>query len=247
MTSSPDTYAVPTAFRPVADAQRAPRIAPARLDTVLRGNALLDDLEADARVVDPRLARVVEAAAARAREDARAEGFALGYREGRAALEHEMQREIEQIRLDTEELLAQRLENLRVAAIALAAAAADLEQRVVPSYADAGDDLGPAVMALVEALLGRELVSDRPAVLDAIRRAVSLAPSGAPLVLHLHPDDAATLTSGEIDLPATLQRAVEIVPDVDVERGGAVCDSGARRIDAQLSTALDRLREALLP
>lgn len=247
MTSSPDTYTPAPGFGAPPAADRPPRIAPARLDAVLRGNELLGDLEADARLVDPRLARLVEQAAEKAREQAAAEGFALGYREGRAAVDREVQTEIARIRLEAEDSVRQRLDDLHAAASALAAAAADLERAAVPVFAEAADHLGPAVMALVEGLLGRELATDRPAVLDAVRRVVTATAAGAPLTLRLHPDDAALVTGGDIDVETIAQRPVTVLADPAVERGGAVADSGARHIDAQLSRALDRLRAELAP
>jgi flagellar biosynthesis/type III secretory pathway protein FliH len=58
-------------------------------------------------------------------------------------------------------------------------------------------------------------------------------------VVRLHPDDVSTLGK----LPSG--REMRIVADQRVERGGAIVEIGACTIDAQLGSALERVRKAL--
>jgi flagellar assembly protein FliH len=94
----------------------------------------------------------------------------------------------------------------------------------------------------VEDLLGRELALADSPVLDAVRRALTLCPADSPAVLRLHPDDLAEM---QADALAELPDSVRVVPDATVERAGAVAETGPRRIDAQLSTALERVQAVL--
>ena len=68
-------------------------------------------------------------------------------------------------------------------------------------------------------------------------RALALAPAGD-AVVRLHPDDIAT-AGGDF------ARDLTILADPTVEPGGCIVEIGACTIDAQISTALDRVREAL--
>jgi flagellar assembly protein FliH len=222
------------------------RVAPARLDAHLRGTTLLRELRPDARVVDPRLVAVVEDAARDAAERGHSEGWDAGYatglQEGRAAAAQETERR----RRTDEAALAAALERLDSAAAALVSAAADLEQRAIPALESVGEELGPLVHDLVEALLGQELEADRLHVVGAIRRAAGEASRGAGLRLHLNPADVATLRDAGLDVAAVAHREVHVVADASVPSGSAVADSGARHIDATLDSARARLRAALL-
>lgn len=237
MPSSPDTCLV--------HPEDVHRVAPARIDGSLRGSSFLGDLRADARVVDPRLADVVQDAARAAAEAGHSEGYAAGYERGLADARDQAAAEAVRRRATDERALAEALDHLSAVASSLAAAADRLEQRGMPEHEAAAAELGTVVCDLVEELLGRELETPRPQVVDAVRRAASRAVRGAALVLHLNPEDAATVAEAGIDLEALAHRPVKVVQDPSVERGGAIADSGARRIDACLSAAVGRLREEL--
>ncbi len=71
-------------------------------------------------------------------------------------------------------------------------------------------------------------------------------PRGAAVVVRLNPDDAALLAGSADDLAALSPTAtLELVADPAVERGGCLADVGDRTVDAQLSSALARVREVL--
>ena len=82
-------------------------------------------------------------------------------------------------------------------------------------------------------------------LVDAVRRAVARSGRGADLLLHLNPDDLDSARALGIDLEQVAGRPVHVVGDPTVERGGAVADSGARRVDACVSTAVATLRAEL--
>jgi flagellar assembly protein FliH len=221
------------------------RVRPARLDKRLRGSSLLETLRADARIVDPHLERLVEDTVALAETMGREQGAAQGYADGvaqglaAAAAEAVVQRAAD------EDALAEALERLRSLGSALTRAAESLEHRAAPTYDQVGAELGPSVVDLVEVLLGRELRDDTTPFVDAVRRAVARSGRGADLLLHLNPDDLDSARALGIDLEQVAGRPVHVVGDPTVERGGAVADSGARRVDACVSTAVATLRAEL--
>ena len=78
--------------------------------------------------------------------------------------------------------------------------------------------------------------------LDALRRALTLCPSDVPIVVRLHPDDLAEVPAAAL---AQLPAAVTVLGDETVERAGALAEAGNQRVDAQLTTALERVLEVL--
>ncbi len=186
--------------------------------------------------------RAAEVAASRAR----AEGFAVGYQEGRERMVAEVEESgAAQLAVRLDAVRAQ-LHGLESLAAALAASADALDDRCAP-----GVRRGRRARSEASSTTWSRLCSagssraDRLHVVDAVRRCAQVAPRDAPLVLSLHPLDVAALADSDVDLAALLHRPVEVHADDGVERGGAMAESASRRIDARLSTALERLREVL--
>jgi flagellar assembly protein FliH len=178
----------------------------------------------------------------RLREHAHAEGFAAGHAEGLAAsfsalaeAEHEAQQRM----ADAQNRWERRLVS---ATAALGAAVTQLEESVVPVAEELREEILQSVLVLVEDLLGRELATVDTAGVDALRRTMTLLPTDAPSVVRLHPDDLAEVPAEAL---AALPATVTVVGDLSVERAGAVAESGIQRVDARLSSALARVREAL--
>jgi len=218
---------------------------PALLDSPLRGNPLLAGNRADARLVDPRLSGLIDDALVEARADGHAQGFSAGYEEGRALAERE-------VRAQFEAHEAQALEQIRIEFAGLAAAAAAMrealetfEAAAVPIYDHTAESLGPVVLTLVEALLGREPTEGAEVAIDSIRRALRLMPSGSAVTVHLNSRDAADIAASSVDLSALLERRVTVRPDSSVPTGSARVESGSRQVDAHLASAVDRLREVM--
>ncbi|RBY94980.1 flagellar assembly protein FliH [Blastococcus sp. TBT05-19] len=178
----------------------------------------------------------------RLRARAHAEGFAAGHAEGLTAAESVVAEAERAAQERLAEVQARWERRLVSATAALGAAARGLEESAVPVADDIRDSIIGSVLTLVEELLGRELALATDPVMDAVRRALSLCPADAPAVVRLHPDDLAELPA---DALAELPDSIRVVPDLSVERAGAVAESGPRRIDAQLSSALARVQAVL--
>ncbi|WP_245159278.1 FliH/SctL family protein [Blastococcus sp. TF02A_35] len=178
----------------------------------------------------------------RLRARAHAEGFAAGHAEGLVAAEQVVAEAERAAEVRLAEVQARWERRLVSATAALGAAARHLDEAALPVADDIRDSIIGTVLTLVEDLLGRELALATDPVMDAVRRALTLCPADAPAVVRLHPDDLAEVPA---DAFADLPDSVRVVPDPSVERAGAVAESGPRRIDAQLGSALARVQAVL--
>ncbi|MFN3255996.1 MAG: FliH/SctL family protein [Ilumatobacter sp.] len=174
------------------------------------------------------------AAIAAQRRDA---GFREGYELGMAEARADVDAAIADHRINADRL-ARCVE-------AFEAALADLRRRDALTVTDVESDVVAMAVELAAGLVGRELEHGDDAVLDAMRRALAMTPErGAPMI-RVHPDDEATAReAAEADLVRWGSDAT-VVADARVERGGCIVDLGGCRIDAQVSSALDRLRDTI--
>jgi len=193
------------------------------------------DLRKPADVPVP--AEVVDRVTASARTTGYAEGWAQGQREARAAAAAEQER----VRAAEREYAQQRDTAVDRALGAVAAAAGQLERRTVPVLADLTDEVLRAAVELAEALLGRELSDAPERGVDALRRVMFAAPETGTVTVRLHPDDLAALGAGD----GYLDPRVQLVADPTLIPGDAVAEQGTTTVDARLSEAVRRVREAL--
>jgi flagellar assembly protein FliH len=178
----------------------------------------------------------------RLRAQAHAEGFAAGHAEGMTAAAG--------VIAEAERAAAERLAEVQArwerrlasATAAVGAAVTRLDEASIPVADEVRESIIGTVLTLVEDLVGRELALADSPVLDAVRRALTLCPADSPTVLRLHPDDLAEISAESL---AELPDSVRVVADPAVERTGAIAETGAVRIDAQLMTALERVQAVL--
>jgi flagellar assembly protein FliH len=178
----------------------------------------------------------------RLRQHAQEQGFAAGHAQGMEAAAA--------VVAETERVAAARLTEVQArwerrvasAVAALGAAATRFDEAAVPVADDVRETIIGTVLTLVEDLLGRELALADSPVLDAVRRALALVPADSPAVVRVHPDDLGEIPAETL---AELPETVRVVGDPDVERAGAVAETGPRRIDAQLMAALERVQAVL--
>jgi flagellar assembly protein FliH len=178
----------------------------------------------------------------RLRRHAHGEGYAAGHAEGMTAAAG--------VLAEAERVAAERLAEVQArwerrvasAVAALGAAATRFDEAATPVAEDIRETILGTVLTLVEDLLGRELALADSPVLDAVRRALTLCPADTPTVVRVHPDDLGEIPA---DVLAGLPETVRVVADAGVERTGAVAETGPRRIDAQLTAALERVQAVL--
>src|SRR4051812_8944567 len=188
------------------------------------------------------LGDVYAAELARLKEVAHEEGYQAGYQEGMLAAEAavaEIEREAAERLAEVQARWERRLAS---AVAAMGAAARTLEEQAAPVATASRESIIGAVRTLVEDLLGHELVLAESPAWDAVRRALTLCPSDAPVVVRVHPDDLAEIDAESL---AELPDTVRVIGDPAVERAGAIAESGTRRVDAQLMAALERVQAVL--
>jgi flagellar assembly protein FliH len=218
----------------------------ARLTSDLRRPLLLAGGHADGRLADPTLERAFDAVADEVRAAARAEGYAIGWASGVRDATDTVNAAAATAETVRQAASDAQVQAVRTALHALAQAALGLEHRAVTPANELRDAVLQAAVELTETLLGRELAVATEPGMDALRRAMDLLPVGRPVTIRLHPSDAAAvrdalaaMSSGE------LGRDVVVVADPSIEPGGCIADCDATRVDAQLSTALARVRQVL--
>lgn len=133
-------------------------------------------------------------------------------------------------------------ESTAAALQALDSATAALHERQSIAIADVEQQIVDMALAIAEAVVQRELATSAAPGRDALLRALALAPQRVDAVVRIHPEDLASV--GDLTT-LTAEREITLIADAAVERGGCVLDAGHCRIDAQISPAMTRVREAL--
>lgn len=215
---------------------------PARISSDLRTSAFVGGIGVDPRLVDPTL----EAVVAEAEECARAAGWERGLLEGREAALHEVTAQAvvqEKARAEQLELRERRREQVLAEAMgALRLRIADLDTREAPVFEGIERDVATMAVQIAEVLIGRHLELGKWSALDAVQRALALAPRQCTAIVRVHPDAVDELPDVSSALPGG---SVTVVADPSIEIGGCIVEAGNRTIDAQLGPALERLREVL--
>lgn len=92
-------------------------------------------------------------------------------------------------------------------------------------------------LGFAEAVVGHA-ISIPETVIERVKDVLALAPPRGPATIRLSPHDAATIDEAAI----SQDRTIVVRADPNVERGSCVVEVGDCTIDAQISTALQRLR-----
>ncbi len=128
------------------------------------------------------------------------------------------------------------------AAEALAAGVAQVGAARAAIVEEATRDALGLCCELLAVILGDEAVRRAVPPAEVLERALAIAPAGEDLVVRVPP--GFPLDLGGLVSPADATR-VRLVEDDRVESGGCVLEAGACRIDAQIATALGRVRAVL--
>jgi flagellar assembly protein FliH len=129
---------------------------------------------------------------------------------------------------------------------ALGRAVTDLENHLMPTFTQLQEVLLAHAFELAEAIVGRTLDDPQQRGADALRRAMSATPEHGPLTVSLCPADYETLigVEGRSDFDHEGRR-VSLRADPSLQPGDATAESGMATVDATLSAAVARAREAL--
>ena len=171
------------------------------------------------------------------RSAARSQGYAVGWSEGRqaaaraattaAALVAEEHRTAE-LQRDTEH---------RAAVDALMSAAAQVRETLAGLAARVDEQAATLAFDLATELVGHEVRTGSAA--DVVRRVLAAAPPETAATVRLHPDAISPATQDLTD------RGLVVVADPSLQPGDAVIETDETAVDLRLTTALERIREAL--
>lgn len=226
MTSSPELHRS-VVLRGV-DTEHA---RPARIFSDLRTSPFVGRHGVDPRLVDPTL----EAVVAEAEERARAAGWEHGRAEGHATARHEVVQQQEIFERRRQQEWVQVLDSVRLSV-------ASLDAHQSPIFGDIDSSVARMAVQIAEVLIGRHLELGDFQALDAVQRAMALAPRRSDAIVRIHPDSTQGLPDISDAMPGG---SVTVVVDPTIEIGGCIIEAGDRTIDAQLGPALQRLREVL--
>ncbi len=202
-----------------------------------------DQIIASARVEAD---RVLEAARAEAKTligEATPRGFAEGQERGLA----EGRAEGEQ--LGREGIIRQYTTQLEAMSASWAAALAELESGREEMLHCAREDIVRLALTIGERIVRRVIELDPAVVKDQVADVLALVNRPSGITLSINPDDRKLVESVLPTLCEKLGRSdhVDLRDDPEVERGGCILTAGKGRIDATVSTQIDRITAALLP
>jgi len=177
-----------------------------------------------------------------ARTAARAQGYAVGWAEGRRAGEDAARVEADaQERLRADEHARQDAEHEHAVA-AVREAAQRLRSAVAEVCAAVEAQAVEVALRLTEAVVEREVALAQDPAADAMRRALALLPEAAAVTVRLNPRDRATVDTDALGGPV-----LRLVDDPALQRGDAVVETDTSVVDATVAAALARVREVLAP
>jgi flagellar assembly protein FliH len=176
------------------------------------------------------------------RAAARAQGYAVGWAEGRRAGEEHARAEAGRETAEWAAEHADRAAEHEHALEALRQAAQRLERTVAEVCTAVETHSVEVALQLAEAIVGREVALAADPAADAMRRALALVPEGTAVTVRLHPADRSSLDAAEF-----AEYAVRLADDPTLARGDAAVDTDKSVVDATVAAALARVREVLAP
>jgi flagellar assembly protein FliH len=207
-------------------------VRPARLDRQLRKSSI------DPTYADEHLEELVRVATERARQQARAEGYATGWSQGRQAAGEKAQVETAQLAEQVEDERAMVGLRMRDLLAELAHAAQAARTTVMPEWTEVADVLAEGALRLATTMLGRELQTVDDALAQSVRMALRLLAEPGEAIVHLNPADAEI---AEDD--GTL--GVRVIADPNVPLGSVLVLTPSQRLLHDLPVALAAAEEVL--
>ncbi|MDT0200801.1 FliH/SctL family protein [Nocardioides sp. AE5] len=191
-----------------------------------------------AAVGDPVTERTLDALAATTRDAARAQGYAVGWAEGRRRAEEQARTEAAEVARQHAADRARQASEHEAAVAALHAAAAQLHEQAALVTARIEEQGTELAWALTRELVGAEL-RIAPAS-DVVRRVLAVLPDEPMVRVRLHPGEAAALPARDL-----ADRGVAVDADATLAPGDAVVECADRVIDLRISAAMERVAAAL--
>jgi len=170
-------------------------------------------------------------------EEARRQGYQVGYEQGYVAGQQEATR-----------LVVQRADDERAAYREdLAAFIAHIEAERQRAWAEMEPQIIGLVFDLARQVIKQEVEASRTVALSVVANALRRAADSTTLRIRVHADDLEAVRAHREDLLTLVDgiRHIEIIEDRRVGPGGAVVETDAGTIDARIETQLDEVSDAL--
>lgn len=182
----------------------------------------------------------------RAKEQARVAGYAEGWAQGQREAAVVAEEAAARAKLAEQAHDQRRAAALAQAVNALGRAVTELENQLMPTFAELQEVLLAHAFELAEAIVGRSLDDPQRRTADALRRAMAAAPESGTLLVSLSPDDYQTLVGADGTADFDHEgRHVSLRPDATLRPGDATAETGMATVDATIASAVARAREAL--
>lgn len=104
-------------------------------------------------------------------------------------------------------------------------------------------------LKVAQKIIGRDLERDPDVLLELVANCSEAARSSKAMILRVHPEDGKLLREKRPRLMELIGRAVDISirDDSEVERGGCLIQTEYGKIDGQIRTQFEMLRNVLMP
>lgn len=171
------------------------------------------------------------------RSAARSQGYAVGWAQGRREATESARLLAEETERRQAADEARREAEHRAAVAALEAAAADLHRTFAAACEQVETRATELAFEITRELVGHEMSVSDSAGEHVVRRAVAALPDTDVARLRVHPDLVPALTG--------IGSHVSVIPDASLAPGDVLVEAEHHVVDLRLSSAIDRLREAL--
>ncbi|MDA8196405.1 MAG: FliH/SctL family protein [Actinomycetota bacterium] len=169
------------------------------------------------------------------RDREKSQAYNQGFADGKAVGE-----------LEANQKLADRLSKLDNAISSMLQASMQLRGKLGEVAVAEADDLARFAVEVVDEILKNTLWDRKERLVAAISNALLEAVESKTIVIRLNPDDIEAIDEARSARKILTSADVVLEPSGDIEVGGAIIETEFARVDLQLSSAMDRLRERLL-
>lgn len=161
-------------------------------------------------------------------EQARAEGSELGYQEGSAKAQAELEEEKKKLRSSVEALIS------------------EIRETRARILAQCQDEVGDLILDVARKVLKDEAKWNRDVVMGIVKDALRRVIDKDSVRVRVNIEDLPVVKEARADLLSTVDgiRNLEIVDDRRVGLGGAIVETSSGTIDARIETQLEEIRRA---
>lgn len=171
---------------------------------------------------------------------ARAQGYSVGWAQGRREAAAAAATEAAEAAVRAEQAEVRRESEHAAALDALARAAAAFQRATTAVSAEVEDQALRLARELAAVIVGHELRTATDPAADTVRRALAVLPTGVPARVRLHPSVADAAAAA-----ALATSGVTVVPDAGLAVHDAVVETADTVVDLAVDAALTRVVEAL--